>query len=119
LAGQPPATAVESASSIVEYLLDAAAGDFHKHGPAPAAFRNVRFGKIEAEGSTMFLVCGEVQPVAGRDAGKWVEFATLKTSGYEQWLGAQGGGWCNRPGTSWEAADLSSELLRRVEVIRG
>ena len=111
--------APDSTKPTLEYLLDSAAKDFLRHGPDPAAFRNVRFGRIDHDGeATLFLMCGEVQPATGRGAGKWIEFATLKTSGYEQWLGAQGGGYCNRSGTSWEPGDLSAELQRRVDAAK-
>ena len=109
----PPAP-TEDASRI--YLLQSAAADFHEHGPAPARFRNVRYGVVEGAGhGGMPLVCGEFQ-VAGSE--EWVHFTTLQTSKYEQWIGGQGEGFCQRPAFGWDKDDLSAELLRRVEALR-
>ena len=95
------------------YLLESAAADFADHGPAPAHFRNVRFGYVEgAGGSQMALLCGQFQAA---DSEEWTDFATLKTSKYEQWIGDKGNGFCERPPIGWEPEDLSAELLRRFE----
>ena len=111
-------SAQASSDSLREYLLRSAANDFHVHGPNPARFRAVRFGYVEGAGhSQMALICGEVQPAAGVDAGQWIEFSTLKTSAYEQTLGGSGG-FCSRPAIGWEPGDLSEELLRRVDELR-
>src|SRR5688572_144343 len=90
--GTGPASAGQKAAwgdgspATVEYLLDSASADFLEHGPEPAGFRKVRFGRIEHPGEpTLFLMCGEVQAASGDGAGKWVQFATIRTEGYEQW----------------------------------
>ena len=99
------------------YLLESAAADFREHGPAPSAFRKVRFGYVEgAGGSQMALLCGEFQAAA--KPGEWVGFATLRTSKYEQWIGGQGDGFCARPAIGWNPEDLSAELQRRVDAPR-
>ena len=105
----------EDASRI--YLLDSAAADFHEHGPAPERFRNVRYGVVEgAGGGGMPLVCGEFQTES--KPGEWIAFATLQTSKYEQWIGGQGKGFCDRPAFGWDKDDLSAELQRRVDALR-
>jgi hypothetical protein len=95
------------------YLLDSAAADFRAHGPALSRFRNVRYGVVEgAGGGSMPLVCGEFQAQGkGED---WIPFATLQTSKYEQWIGEQATGFCNRPAFGWDAGDLSVELQKRL-----
>ena len=110
--------ALPASDSAREYLLQSAAGDFRAHGPEPARFRNVRFGYVEGAGfSQMALVCGEVEPAKGPEAGRWIAFSTVKTSAYEQMLGDPSG-FCARPVIGWEPGDLSVELMRRVKALR-
>ena len=48
----------------------------------------------------------------------WVPFVTVKTSGYEQWLGDQAASFCKSPPMIWESGDLSSSLQSRFESLR-
>ena len=114
-ATDPNAAARAAEAESRNYLLESAAADFDKHGPAPTAFRKVRFGYVEgAGGSQMALLCGEFQTADKGD--EWIAFATLKTSKYEQWIGNSG--FCERPAIGWDAEDLSAELQKRVDVLR-
>jgi hypothetical protein len=99
------------------YLLDSAAADFHEHGPVPTHFRNVRYGVVEgAGGGGMPLVCGEFQTA---DKGEeWIAFTTLQTSKYEQYIGGQGKGFCERPAFGWDKEDLSAELQKRLDALK-
>ena len=101
--------------SVVEYLLASAASDFHTHGPRPSRFREVRLGYVvNAEGARQYMLCGEFlpSPESGKPA-EWVPFATIKTSGYEQWIG--GHMLCQAEAATWEDGDRSAALQRRVE----
>ncbi len=86
-------------------LLDASAGDFRAHGPPVAEVRNVRFGHVDGRA----LVCGDFRATDG-----WSHFATVSTSGYEQWLGAGADRWCDGPHAQWETGGLSAALLARL-----
>jgi hypothetical protein len=114
----PTATAAPAAPepSQAEFLLDSAASDFRIHPPLPMAFRNVRYGQFTNEDdSVSHRLCGEYQ-VAKTDAPpEWVPFATLKTSGYEQWLGDTA--YC-KGDIHWTPGDLSAELQRRFDATR-
>ena len=46
--------------------------------------------------------------------------ATIKTSGYEQWIGVQAGGYCQSPPVVWDenVGDLSSSLASRLASLR-
>ncbi len=79
-----------AASPPVEGLLDNAAADFKAHGPQVADARAVRAGALTEDGKP--IVCGQVLPAGeGKD---WVDFSTVKTSGYEQALGWQATALC-------------------------
>ena len=109
----PPGTEAGSRNN----LLDSAAADFHAHGPAPSRFRNVRYGVVEAAGGgSMPLICGEFQTAAKGE--EWIAFATLQTSKYEQWIGGQGQGFCDRPAFGWDKDDLSAELQKRFDALK-
>ena len=98
-----------SIDSAIRFLLAAAAADFRAHGPSgPVRFRDVHVGHVMApNGGTQYLLCGQV--LGGK--GEWTPFATIKTSGYEQYLGAQATGFCQGSSVIWDKkGDLSSSL---------
>ena len=117
-----PAAAVAANDAVrdsaLEFLLDAAARDFHDHRPPePAQFRNVRLGFVATDGGgRQYKLCGEFLP---KQDGKteWMPFATIKTSGYEQWLGVQAVNYCQS--VTWDPiGDVSSRLWKRFEAVR-
>jgi hypothetical protein len=119
-----PVTGGESRAvspTVVEYLLTAAATDFHTHSPPdPVRFRDVRIGHMMTpSGEEQYMLCGQFLPA--REAGKaeWTPFATIKTSGYELWIGAQATGYCQNPSVIWDKVDdLSSSLQSRLDSLR-
>lgn len=72
--------------SIVQFLLHSASTDFREHQPpTPIDFRNLKIGYIKSpENQKVFLLCGEFLP---KEDKKWTGFTTIKTSGYEQYIG--------------------------------
>lgn len=105
----------------LEFLLSAAAEDFMTHlPPEPLEFREVKLGQLSnTNNNTLYILCGEflVEEVKGQF--EWIEFATLKTSGYEQWLGTQANGLCQQPSIVWDAeGDLSALLMAQVNALR-
>ena len=72
--------------TVVQYLITSASNDFRNHQPpTPIDFRNVKIGYIKAPNNdNIFLLCGEF---LSQDNKEWTEFTTIKTSGYEQYLG--------------------------------
>jgi hypothetical protein len=114
--GQKPATV-----SPMEFLLTASATDFHAHRPPDVKrFRHVRFGHVlTPAGETQYLLCGEFLPARQEGKAEWTRFATVRTSGYEQWLGLQAAGLCQRSQIVWDhAGDLSSSLQNRLDSLR-
>lgn len=72
--------------SVVQFLIASAANDFRNHQPpTPLDFRNVKIGYINSSNKErIFVLCGEF---LSKENNEWVEFTTIKTSGYEQYLG--------------------------------
>jgi hypothetical protein len=110
-----------SMDSVVQFLLTAAATDFHTHRPPdPARFRDVRLGhRVTPSGKEQYMLCGQFLPAQEAGKAEWTRFATIKTSGYEQWIGAQAAGYCQGPSVTWdEVGDLSSSLQSRLDSLR-
>jgi hypothetical protein len=116
-----PERQTSSADSVVQFLLTAAATDFHTHRPPdPVRFRDVRLGHvITPSGEKQYLLCGQFLPAQGGGKAEWTPFATIKTSDYEQWLGAQAAGFCQSSSVIWDKeGDLSSSLQSRLDSLR-
>src|SRR5262245_14698778 len=98
----------------LEFLLTSAAADFHAHHPPyPTRSRDVRLGYVEASGGTReYMLCGAFLP-AGEATVDWIPFVTIKTSGYEQYLGGQATVFCERSSVVWVEGDLSETLQSR------
>lgn len=110
-----------SLDSAVEFLLTSAATDFHSQRPPNAVrFRDVRIGHtLSANGEKQYRMCGQFLPAAAGGKAEWTTFATIKTSGYEQWLGGQAGAYCQGSSFEWdETGDLSSKLQSRLDALR-
>lgn len=110
-----------SIDSPVQFLLAVAATDFHAmRAPPPARFRDVHIGYImDTNGAKQYMLCGQFLPAQGGDEIEWTPFTTIKTEGYEQWLGAQAAGLCQRPSIVWDKElDLSSSLERKLDSLK-
>jgi hypothetical protein len=121
-AGQGPASqgSTPSADSPMEFLITSAAADFHAHRPPVVErFRNVRFGHVMTQaGAKQYQLCGEFLPQQPEGKAAWTPFATIKTSGYEQYLGLQAATWCQRPKFLQDSGDLSSTLQKRLDAMQ-
>ncbi len=107
--------------TVVQFLLGAAASEFHTHrSPEASRFRSVRIGRVVSpDGTGRYILCGQFLPAHREGTADWTPFATIKTSGYEQWIGAQAGGYCQSSSVIWEdkVGDLSSSLQSRLASI--
>jgi hypothetical protein len=120
---QKPAAESQNASldSVVQFLITAAATDFHTQRPTDALqFRDVRVGHVMSpSGEKQYLLCGQFVSAGNGSKPEWIPFATIKTSGYEQWIGAQAVGYCQGASVIWDkVGDLSSELQKRLDSLR-
>ena len=110
-----------SIDSVVQFLLTAAATDFHTHRPPdPVRFRDVRIGHVMTpSGEKQYMLCGQFLPAQEGGKAEWTPFATIKTSGYEQWIGAQAAVFCQGASVIWDkVGDFSSSLQSRLDSLR-
>lgn len=110
-----------SIDSVAQFLLSAAATDFHLHRPQdPVRFRDVRLGRsINPKGEDQYMLCGQFLPAQEGGKAEWTPFATIKTSGYEQWIGGRAAGFCQDSTVIWDKmSDLSSLLQSRLDSLR-
>jgi len=107
-----------SIDSVVQFLLTSAASDFHAHGPShPLRFRDVHIGHIMSpQGEERYMLCGQFQSAQEGGNAEWMPFVTIKTSGYEQWIGTQASMFCQGSSVIWDkVGDLSSLLQSRLD----
>lgn len=115
-----PAGSADSAQAA-QFLIHASAADFQAHRPPdPVRFRDVRLGHVmTARGEAQYMLCGEFLAAEAGGKAEWTRFATIKTSDYEQWLGAQAAGFCDGPAVIWDkAGDLSNALQGELQSLR-
>jgi hypothetical protein len=107
--------------AVVQFLLTAAATDIDTHRPPdPVRFRDVRIGYATTpSGEEQYMLCGQFLPAQEGGNAERTPFVTIKTSGYEQWIGAQAESFCQRSSVIWDnEGDLSASLQRRVDSLR-
>jgi len=129
LAGEPetleaPARPYEAPVSAADiaFLIDASAQDFFAEmSPTPTAFREVQAGVMRMDGaSDRPLLCGEVEVVIDGADPQWASFATVRTSGYQTWIGAAASAVCEDPRTQMQpSADLAIRLEQRLTTLSG
>ena len=64
---------------VVQFLLTAAATDFHTHRPPDAArFRDVRIGHaMTPKGEKQYMLCDQFLPAQEGGKAEWTPFATI------------------------------------------
>ena len=110
-----------SIETNLQFLLTTAASDFYKHRPPdPQRFRDVHFGHlIGSNGEKLYLLCGQFLPAQVQGKPVWTHFATIKTDGYEQYIGNQALIYCNDSAVVWDKmSDLSPLLQSRLDALR-
>jgi hypothetical protein len=63
-------------------------------------------------------MCGVFEPADSGGKAEWMPFATIQTSGYEQWLGGTAEGFCRASSMVWIEGDWSSELKARLDAAK-
>lgn len=103
--------------SIIHFLLTSSANDFHNHQPPiPIDFRNLKMGYfISQNNEKTYIICGEFLSLEKKEKDEWNTFATIKTSGYEQYIGNQTITFCQKATfVSTNDTNLSAELKNKL-----
>lgn len=97
--------------TVVQFLITSASYDFRNHQPpTPIDFRNVKIGYlISPNNEKTFVLCGEF--LSRENKEKWINFTTIKTSGYEQYLGNMP--YCQEATVVLTDENLSVELKKK------
>jgi hypothetical protein len=112
-AGPPPVSDTD-----VQFLLASSAADFHAHPPEGT----VRFREVRAvrRGTNQVLVCGKYLAGTDADGAPGTPFVTVKTSGYELYIGSQSeAAWCVGDSLAWNPGDLSATLQQQFDSLKG
>ena len=105
--------------STVQFLITSASDDFSKQRQlTPIDFRQVKVGyALSSANEKVYVLCGEF--LAQEEKENWLPFATVKTSGYEQYLGNQARAFCEKATiVSTGNVDLSLELKNKLAETR-
>ncbi len=107
--------------SVIQFLLTSAASDFHAHGHSHLLrFRDVSLVHfMSARGEMTYMLCGQFQSAQEGTDAAWRPFVTIKTSGYEQWVGAQATSFCQDASARRETVgDLTALLQSRFDSLK-
>ena len=120
LLGAATGTGAHESSAYVQDLQDSlvayAASDFAASDSRPDGFRKVELRYRENDhGARSYMLCGQARMGAGAKAD-WVDFATIKTHPFEQWIGGTATDMCARAvPVSPEGSDLSAALQAKLD----
>jgi hypothetical protein len=110
IAAAGPAAPHEHTASL-GYLISSAADDFRAHTPGLIEVRHVRFGlRDTTAGQQSYVLCGDFRRRSEGDTARWVPFATIESSRYEQWLGETR--YCQTLSGVWNSSDSLTTLLQ-------
>ena len=110
-----------SQDSLVHFLLDAAAKDFHDYQPpVPLGFRNVQIKYLtEPNEEKTYIMCGQFLNLDDQDKEEWVHFVTIKTDPYEQWIGSNALAYCqDSKEITYTKIDLSIALKSKYDSLQ-
>ena len=100
--------------AAVESLMAAAAEDFTAPtSTRPVAIRKARLGYFAECETGQYLLCGSFKSAQEKGA-EWLQFATIKTSPYERWIGGMAEAQCANKRIKWYGGDHASELVQRI-----
>ncbi len=111
----------DSQDSIVHFLLDVAAKDFHDHQPpVPLGFRNVQLKYLtQPNKEKTYIICGQFLNQDNQNKEEWTHFATIKTDPYEQWMGSNALAYCqDSKEIAYTKFDLSIALKSRYDSLQ-
>ena len=97
-------------------LIAFSASDFAASESRPEGFRRVNLRYRENDhGARSYMICGQMRRRADSEES-WVDFAAIKTSGYENWIGAAATDTCARAvSIPSDRSDLSAALQTKLD----
>ncbi len=103
--------------NIVSSIIDISANDFYKNQqPAPIDFKNVKLKYIKKQnGEDLYILCGQFVTSDKQE----IQFATVKNSDYEQWIGNNALTYCqDSKEIPYTKEDLSSALQTKFKSLK-
>jgi hypothetical protein len=103
--------------NIVSSIIDISANDFYKNQqPAPVEFKNVKLKYIKKpNGEELYILCGQFVTEDKQET----QFATVKNSDYEQWIGNSALTYCqDSKEIPYTKVDLSSTLKNKFNSLK-
>lgn len=105
----------------VKSLIGFAAYEFNKYQkPLPTAFRNLQIKyALKTNKEMVYLLCGQFKTEDKQNSSDWIDFTTIITDPYEQWIGSNGVAFCeNSIEIQITAANLSAELMKKISTLQ-
>lgn len=105
----------------VKLLIGFAANDFYKYQkPLPIDFRNLQIKyAIKLNKEKVYVLCGQFTTEDQQESSEWIDFATISTDPYEQWIGSNGLTFCeNSKEIQYTKANLSAELKNKLNTLK-
>jgi hypothetical protein len=112
-----PAIQADKLDSMVGIIIELSANDFVKNQqPAPVDFKNVSLKYIKKEsGEELYILCGQFVTKDNQET----QFATIKNSDYEQWIGNSALTYCqNSKEIPYTKEDLSVALKNKFRALK-
>lgn len=110
-----------SLDSTVQFLMDMSAKDFFEHQPpVPLDFRDVKLKYLtKSTSEKTYLICGQFLSKDNQNKESWINFATIKTDPYEQWMGSNAASYCqDSKEITYSKTDLSATLKSAFESLQ-
>jgi hypothetical protein len=110
-------TKIDKLDNIVSSIIDISANDFYKNQqPAPVDFKNVKLKYIKkTNGEELYILCGQFVTNDKQET----QFATVKNSDYEQWIGNSALTYCqDSKEIPYTKEDLSSTLKNKFKSLK-
>jgi hypothetical protein len=107
----------DTLENIVNSIIYLSANDFYKNQqPTPVDFKNVKLKYIKkTNGEELYILCGQF---VINDKQK-IQFATVKNSDYEQWIGNSASTYCqDSKEIPYTKEDLSSALKNKFNSLK-
>jgi len=101
----------------ISSIIDISANDFYKNQqPAPIDFKNVKLKYIKkSNGEELYILCGQFVSPDKQE----IQFATIKNSDYEQWIGSSALTYCqDSKEIHYTKEDLSSALKNKFNALK-